>query len=218
MTSSALLVHVWDGVIEAHFHFFVMVVVLALYEDWLVFLVAAAYVVVHHAGFGVLHPDSVYNHPDAIAHPLKWALIHGLFVTAAGIAGVVGWRFNEIARAQLQDAHAVLEEAQALAGVGSWEWDVATDAVEWSTSSGASTASSRQRAADVRSACSPGPTQTTAISWPTLWRPRCGRDPVRLRLPHRARPTGLCGSCTGAARCSLGDDGRPCRCAAPRRT
>ena len=100
MTSSALLVHVSGGVIEAHFHFFVMIVVLALYEDWLPFLVAAAYVVVHHGVTGALAPSAVYNHPDAVAHPWKWALIHGAFVTAAGIASVVTWRLNESVREQ----------------------------------------------------------------------------------------------------------------------
>ena len=84
ITSSALLVHVSGGVIEAHFHFFVMIVVLALYEDWLPFLIAAGYVVVHHGVAGALDPHAVYNHPDAMAHPWKWALIHGGFVTAAG--------------------------------------------------------------------------------------------------------------------------------------
>ena len=53
ITSSAMLVHLWDGVIEAHFHFFVMMVVLSLYEDWLPFLLAAAYVVLHHGVTGV---------------------------------------------------------------------------------------------------------------------------------------------------------------------
>ena len=38
ITSSALLVHIWGGVIEGHFHFFVMIALLALYEDWLPFL------------------------------------------------------------------------------------------------------------------------------------------------------------------------------------
>jgi hypothetical protein len=33
LTSSALLVHLSGGYIEAHFHFFVMIVVLTLYED-----------------------------------------------------------------------------------------------------------------------------------------------------------------------------------------
>ena len=51
ITSSAVLVHVWGGVIEAHFHFFVMMVLLTLYEDWLPFSLAAAYVVLHHGSW-----------------------------------------------------------------------------------------------------------------------------------------------------------------------
>ena len=68
---------------------------LALYEDWLPFLVAAGYVVIHHGLMGALDPGGVYNHQDAIAHPWKWALIHGGFVVAAGLASVVAWRLNE---------------------------------------------------------------------------------------------------------------------------
>ena len=69
ITCSAVLVHLWTGVIEAHFHFFVMVGVLTLYQAWVPFLVAIAYVVLHHGLVGVLAPASVYNHPDAVAHP-----------------------------------------------------------------------------------------------------------------------------------------------------
>ena len=67
ITSSAVLVHLWGGVIEAHFHFFVMIVLLSLYEDWVPFLVAAAYVVLHHGLAGTIDPNSVYNHADAVA-------------------------------------------------------------------------------------------------------------------------------------------------------
>jgi len=114
ITSSAFLVHLSGGVIEAHFHFFVMITVLALYEDWLPFLVAAAYVTVHHGLIGVVAADTVYNHPDAIAHPLKWALIHGTFVAAAGAASVVGWRFDESARGAAVGAERDAAEARAL--------------------------------------------------------------------------------------------------------
>lgn len=116
ITSSALLVHVSGGVIEAHFHFFVMIVVLALYEDWLPFLIAAGYVVVHHGVAGALDPHAVYNHPDAMAHPWKWALIHGGFVTAAGLASIVAWRLNEGVRAQAEVLYRrALESERALA-------------------------------------------------------------------------------------------------------
>jgi diguanylate cyclase len=95
ITCSAVLVHLWTGFIEAHFHFFVMVGVLTLYQAWVPFLVAIAYVVFHHGLVGVLAPASVYNHPDAVAHPWRWAMIHGGFVLAASVAHIVAWRTNE---------------------------------------------------------------------------------------------------------------------------
>jgi diguanylate cyclase (GGDEF)-like protein/PAS domain S-box-containing protein len=112
ITACALLVHIWHGAIEAHFLFFVTIVVLALYEDWIPFLVAVAYVIVHHGAMGALHPAGVYNHPDAQAHPWKWALIHGAFVAAAGIASVVAWRLNETVRAQAQESYRRARESE----------------------------------------------------------------------------------------------------------
>jgi diguanylate cyclase (GGDEF)-like protein/PAS domain S-box-containing protein len=105
ITACALLVHIWHGAIEAHFLFFVTVVVLALYEDWVPFLVAAAYVVIHHGAMGALDPGGVYNHQDAVEHPWKWALIHGGFVVAAGVASVAAWRLNEGVRAEAQESY-----------------------------------------------------------------------------------------------------------------
>jgi diguanylate cyclase (GGDEF)-like protein/PAS domain S-box-containing protein len=105
VTACALLVHIWHGAIEGHFLFFVTIVVLALYEDWIPFLVAAGYVVIHHGIAGVIDPGAVYNHPDAVAHPWKWAAIHGGFVVAAGLASVAAWRLNETLRAQEQESY-----------------------------------------------------------------------------------------------------------------
>jgi signal transduction histidine kinase/ActR/RegA family two-component response regulator len=101
LTASALVVHSSGGVIEAHFHFFVMIVVLTLYEDWFPFLLAVAYVVLHHGAVGALDAGAVYNHAGAVHHPWKWAAIHGAFVAAAGIGCVVSWRLNEDVRAEL---------------------------------------------------------------------------------------------------------------------
>ena len=92
---SAVIVHLSGGLIEAHFHFFVMVGILTLYQDWRPFLIAIGFVVFHHAVFGVLAPAEVFNHPEAVAHPLSWALIHGGFVLAASVASLVAWRMNE---------------------------------------------------------------------------------------------------------------------------
>src|SRR4051812_665361 len=95
ITASAMLVHLSNGLVEAHFHFFVMIGVLTLYQDWMAFGIAIGYVVLHHGVVGVLAPEQVYDHADAIAHPWKWAMIHGGFVLAASAAHVVAWRTNE---------------------------------------------------------------------------------------------------------------------------
>jgi len=95
ITCSALLVHLSGGAIEAHFHFFVVIGVLTLYQDWLPFSLAIGYVVLHHGTLGMIAPEAVYNHPGAIANPWKWALIHAAFVLAASAANVAAWRTNE---------------------------------------------------------------------------------------------------------------------------
>src|SRR5881296_1917320 len=48
ITSSAILVHLSGGYIEFHFHFFVMLVFLALYQDWIPYTLAIVYVAIHH--------------------------------------------------------------------------------------------------------------------------------------------------------------------------
>ena len=95
MFASALLVHIWDGVTEAHFHFFVMVALLSVYQDWVPFLIALGFVVLHHGAVGVLHPAAVYDHSDAVEHPWRWALIHGAFVLGAAAANTFGWLTSE---------------------------------------------------------------------------------------------------------------------------
>lgn len=98
ITCSALLVHLSGGMIEAHFHFFIMLGVISLYQDWTAFLLALGFVVVHHGVVGALSPESVYNHPSALRAPWTWALIHGLAVLAASAASLVKWRLNETGR------------------------------------------------------------------------------------------------------------------------
>jgi diguanylate cyclase (GGDEF)-like protein/PAS domain S-box-containing protein len=98
LTSSAVLVHLSGGAIEAHFHFFVMVSILTLYEDWIPFLLAFAYVLFQHGVAGALDPASVYSHAAGAAHPWRYAAIHGGFILSAGVANVVFWRLNEDVR------------------------------------------------------------------------------------------------------------------------
>jgi diguanylate cyclase (GGDEF)-like protein/PAS domain S-box-containing protein len=101
LTASAVLVNAWHGQIEAHFHFFVMIAVIALYEDWVPFGLAVAYVVAEHGTLGAVSPHSVYNHDG---NPWVWAGIHGFFVLGAVAANVTTWRLNEDMRARMGQA------------------------------------------------------------------------------------------------------------------
>ncbi len=95
MTSSALLVHLSGGYIELHFHFFVMIIFMALYQDWIPYLLAILYVATHHGVVGVLWPTMVYNHQAAINSPWTWAGIHAFFVLWASIGSIIAWRYTE---------------------------------------------------------------------------------------------------------------------------
>ena len=132
LLSSAVVVHHFDGVIEAHFHFFVMVAVVALYQAWLPFLLALAFVLVHHTVVGILVPHAVYNHEAAVNEPLLWGIVHGGFILAESIACLVYWRASEEAVSRERDVRISAEKtrqdlaaAQELSGIGSWEWNIA---------------------------------------------------------------------------------------------
>ncbi|MDQ3951444.1 MAG: hypothetical protein M3279_00555 [Actinomycetota bacterium] len=94
-TCSALLVHFSGGVTEMHFHFFVMVVVVSLYQDWFAFLVGIGYVLVHHGVVGTIAPGDVYGTAAAIANPWGWAAIHAGFILAESVACLVAWKKSE---------------------------------------------------------------------------------------------------------------------------
>jgi diguanylate cyclase (GGDEF)-like protein/PAS domain S-box-containing protein len=110
--SSGVFVHLSGGVIEVHFHYFVMVVVLSLYEDWVPFLVAIGFVVFEHGVLGAISPHSVYDQQAALNNPWKWALIHGGFVLAESVACLVAWRKNEDTRLDLQHSLKSLSESE----------------------------------------------------------------------------------------------------------
>jgi diguanylate cyclase (GGDEF)-like protein/PAS domain S-box-containing protein len=139
VSSSAVLVHFFDGMIEMHFHYFVVVAVVALYQAWRPFLLALVFVVLQHTVVGVLAPQMVYNHHGYTLNPWTWALIHGGFVLAESVTCLMYWRISEDAlgrereaRGRTESAHQDLTQAQALSGVGSWDWDLTSNSVTWS--------------------------------------------------------------------------------------
>jgi diguanylate cyclase (GGDEF)-like protein len=121
LSAAALLIHSSGGLIEMHFYFFVLIIVLTLYEDWMPFVLAIVFVLLHHGVLGTLEPKSVFDRPEEWAHPWLWAGIHAVYVAAAGAAALVAWRLNEDVRAEMRGAHRQLEiasETDSLTGLG----------------------------------------------------------------------------------------------------
>ncbi len=121
LTGAATLVDISGGLIEMHFSFFVIIVVLTLYEDWLVFLLAVAFVLIHHGIMGTIDPRAVFSDPREWRDPWAWAGLHALFIALAGLAGVTAWGFNERVRTRMratQDELELLGLTDPLTGLG----------------------------------------------------------------------------------------------------
>lgn len=110
LTASAVLVHLSEGSTEMHFHFFVMMPLVALYQDWIPFLTAIAYVSGHHGIAGMIDPGSVFNHPAALASPWKWAGIHAVFIAGISIVCLSTWKLLEAALEHARDEARVKSE------------------------------------------------------------------------------------------------------------
>ncbi|WP_324661631.1 methyl-accepting chemotaxis protein [Haloarcula sediminis] len=102
VVASTTLVFFSGGFIEAHFHFFVALVFLALYEDWLPFAVGFAGVGVSHIVFGVIDASRVYNHIAAMENPMVWGGIHAVFIGASAIGLMAQWYSTEKSRERVQ--------------------------------------------------------------------------------------------------------------------
>jgi diguanylate cyclase (GGDEF)-like protein len=109
LTGSAALVDISGGLIEMHFSFFVVIVILTLYEDWVPFLVAVTFVLIHHGVMGTIDPRAVFSNSAAWDDPWAWAGLHALFVALAGAAGVTAWGLNERVRDRMREAQRQLE-------------------------------------------------------------------------------------------------------------
>jgi PAS domain S-box-containing protein len=104
LSCSALLVHVSDGLPESYFHFFVMVAALSLYEDWVPFGAAVAYVLIQQ---GITAAIVDYDRADS---PWLWALVHSAFIGALSIVCLATWRASERNREAFRSLVESLEE------------------------------------------------------------------------------------------------------------
>ncbi|HEY6797655.1 MAG TPA: ATP-binding protein [Kineosporiaceae bacterium] len=92
---SSALVGLSGGSIEAHFHFFIIVGFIALYQDWVPFLWNIAFTVLSHGLGSAWSNTLIFNHPAGQRNPWLWSLIHGVAVLAACVGMVIFWRYSE---------------------------------------------------------------------------------------------------------------------------
>ena len=92
---SAALVVFSRGSIEAHFHFFIIIGIIALYQDWVPFLWNIIFTVLSHGIGTAWQAGLIFNHSAAQVNPWVWSLIHGVAVLFACVGVVIFWRTTE---------------------------------------------------------------------------------------------------------------------------
>jgi signal transduction histidine kinase len=107
LTCSALLVHLFAGHTEAHFHYFVVVALVALYQDWPIYALAIGFVALQHTAVGVLAPGTM---PAGDLDEWAWGLLHAGFVLAESAVLVLFWHAGEQAHRREQRLLAAIDE------------------------------------------------------------------------------------------------------------
>jgi signal transduction histidine kinase len=113
---ASVLVRLSGGMIEAHFHFFVLLGFVALYQDWAPFLWNAVFTVLSHGLASTVAPESMFDHHAGQSNAWTWALIHGGAVAAACGGLVVFWKGmeNEQRRCSMLAGRLAASEAESL--------------------------------------------------------------------------------------------------------
>ncbi|OLT13291.1 hypothetical protein BJF78_22465 [Pseudonocardia sp. CNS-139] len=92
---SAALVGLTAGSIESHFHFFIIIGFIALYQDWVPFLFNILFTVLSHGIGSAWQQSLIFNHPAAQNNPWLWSVIHGVAVLFACVGMTLFWRVTE---------------------------------------------------------------------------------------------------------------------------
>jgi signal transduction histidine kinase len=92
---SATLVVLAHGSIEAHFHFFILIGFIALYQDWVPFIWMVGFTVLSHGLGSAWRNDLIFGLSAGQRNPWLWSGIHGAAVLAACAGMVVFWRVSE---------------------------------------------------------------------------------------------------------------------------
>ncbi len=89
--AASAIIHFSGGITEAHFHWFVVLAVSALYVDVRPFVVGVAYAGIHHTTLGLYDATLVFEHERGQDNPLLWTGVHVFFVVLLIGALSVNW-------------------------------------------------------------------------------------------------------------------------------
>jgi methyl-accepting chemotaxis protein len=89
--AAATLVHFTGGVIESHFHWFVVLTLTALYVDLRPFIPVLGFTAVHHAVMSFYDPALIFEHQRGQESPLLWTGVHVIFVALLIGALSINW-------------------------------------------------------------------------------------------------------------------------------
>ncbi|THJ74818.1 ATP-binding protein [Candidatus Frankia alpina] len=104
---SVVLVHLSDGLTPMYFHFFVVVALIALYEEWTVYLLAIAFVFVANLVMGdIVSVGAVLDNAWLLAG------LHAGFIFALACVQMVFWHYNEQSLRRVEHYRQQLYEGQ----------------------------------------------------------------------------------------------------------
>jgi signal transduction histidine kinase len=109
---SAALVGLSYGSIEAHFHFFIIIGFIALYQDWAPFLFNILFTVVSHGIGSAWQQSLIFSTASGQANPWLWSLIHGVAVLFACVGMMLFWRVTEDSQHEKDTLSRRLAEAE----------------------------------------------------------------------------------------------------------
>jgi len=114
MVTSTMLVRFSGGFIEAHFHFFIVMAIIAVYEDWMPFGLGLVYVAAGHVVFAMIDPTNVFNHGPALSNPWAWSGIHAIGILMLTGALMTNWvsieKSREVSARRLEQVTAAKDE------------------------------------------------------------------------------------------------------------
>ncbi|MGY1653183.1 methyl-accepting chemotaxis protein [Geodermatophilus sp. SYSU D01119] len=113
MIGADVLVHVGGGLTDLHIWFYVVLALVSLYQAWIPFLLAVAFVAVHHAAMSLWMPTSVFSTQEGQEHPVLFAGLHAVFILAEATFLAYGWKFAEASERARRTERRRAEEQQA---------------------------------------------------------------------------------------------------------